>query len=452
MRFRRVPSRGLLVGLPLVLASGFMSGGAHAAEEAAPAQPEPPQSAPATQPEPQTLLVAKLPRVRFSGFTQADWVAMNQNTQEEIDVRGQPQNQQRFVLRRARLRADVDRGILTGAFELDANTVNGPQVRPIAAEVTARWPVKRSGDFDFAATIGLMQTPFGAEVQELDYVRPFLERSAVSSAFFPGVYDLGMRFRGRYRFLHYALGLMNGDPIGEKAFPGRDPNKSKDLVFRVGVKTDVTHRLNVDAGFSGLSGSGFHAGTPTTKDQLVWRDTNEDGIVDTTEIQVIPGTAATPSQTFRRFGVGADLKVRFKIAHLGNLELRGEIMRGNNLDRGLFIADPISTGHDLRETGYYVGISQELTRWGLLGLRYDKYDPDSDASEQQGLTLVPRNRSVSTWAIVGALRLPNEHSPLSAGRLLFEYDRNQNALGRGTNGTPASLASDTAILRAEITY
>ncbi len=406
----------------------------------------------AARAEPHEPIVAKLPRVRFSGFTQVDWVAMNQNSQEELDVRGQPQNQERFVLRRARLRADVDRGLITGGLELDANTVSGPQVRPIAAEVTARWPVKRGSPYDFALTMGLIQTPFGAEVQELDYVRPFLERSAVSNAFFPGVYDLGMRFRGRYRFLHYAFGLMNGDPIGDKSFPGRDPNKSKDLVFRVGVKTDVTRRIDVDMGFSGLSGSGFHAGTPTTKDQLVWRDTNEDGIVDTTEIQVIPGTAATPSQTFRRFGVGADLKVRVNVGRLGHLTLRGEIMRGNNLDRGLFIADPISTGHDLRETGYYVGLSQEVTRYGLLGVRYDRYDPDSDASEQQGLTLVPRDRSVSTFAMLAGLRLPNEHSPLSAGRLLFEYDRNYNALGRGTNGTPTTLASDTAILRAEITY
>jgi hypothetical protein len=146
------------------------------------------------------------------------------------------------------------------------------------------------------------------------------------------------------------------------------------------------------------------------------------------------------------------VKVRFRFAHIGRLELRGEVMRGNNLDRGLFIADPISTGHDLRETGYYVGVSQELTRWGLIGIRYDKYDPDSDATEQQGLTLVPRDRSVSTWAFLGALRLPSDYSPVSAGRLLFEYDHNQNALGRGQNGLPTTLASDTAILRAEITY
>jgi hypothetical protein len=398
--------------------------------------------------------------VRWGGFIQADWVAMNQSSQDEVDTQGQPINQDRIVLRRARMRAEIDRGIVSGALEIDGNTVNGPQMRPIDAEVSVRWPVTGAGDpearlrpdYDFLLTLGLMQTPFGYETQELDPARPFLERSNVSNAFFPGVYDLGARFRGRYKFLHYAVGLMNGDPIGEKAFPGRDPNKSKDLVFRVGVKTEIIRGVDVNAGFSGLTGSGFHEGTPTTKDQLVWRDTNEDGIVDTSEIQVIAGSAATPSQTFKRFGIGADLVVGMRVPVLGKLQLRGEIMRGNNLDRGMFIADPVSVGRDLRELGWYVGVSQEVTRYGLVGVRYDHYDPDSDALEQQGVSFVPRDKSVSTWAFLGGVKLPSERGPYHAGRLLFEYDKNTNALGRGQNGLPATLASDTAILRAEITF
>jgi hypothetical protein len=325
-----------------------------------------------------------------------------------------------------------------------------------------RWPVPRPPpehadpfarpDNDFLLTMGLFQTPFGMEVQELDTIRPFLERTNMANALFPGSYDLGARFRGRYKFLNYALGLMNGDPIGERAFPGRDPNKSKDLVFRVGASTPITRGFGIDAGFSGLTGSGFHEGTPTTKDQLVWRDTNEDGIVDTTEIQVISGTAATPSQTFHRFAIGGDLRVNARVPVLGKLQLRGEIMRATNLDRGMFVADPISTGRDLREFGWTVGFAQEITRYGVVGVRYDRYDPDSDATEQQGLSFVPRDKSVSTWSFLGGLKLPDASGPLHVGRLLFEYDKNENALGRGPNGLPATLKSDTAILRAEVTY
>ena len=395
-------------------------------------------------------------RVRWGGFMQADWIAMDQRSQDEIDTTGQPLNDNRFVLRRARIRAELDRGIFVGALEIDANTVNGLQMRPIDAEISVRWPtpplLEHRGDYDFMLTMGLFQTPFGYETQELDPVRPFLERSNMINAFFPGVYDLGARLRGRYKFLNYAVGVMNGDPIGEKAFAGRDPNKSKDLVFRVGVKTDVARGVDVDVGFSGLTGSGFHEGTPTTKDQLVWRDANEDGIVDPSEIQVIAGTAATPSQIFKRFAVGADARVSVRVPWLGNLQVRGEIIRASNVDRGMFIADPVSVGRDLREFGYSVGVAQDVTRFGLIGIRYDHYDPDTDAAEQQGLSFVPRDNSVGTWAFVGGLKLPQERGPFNAGRLLFEYDKNTNALGRGANGLPTTLASDTAILRAEITY
>lgn len=39
--------------------------------------------------------------------------------------------------------------------------------------------------------MGLMKIPFGFEVPELDHVRPFLERSTVMRALFPGEFDSG---------------------------------------------------------------------------------------------------------------------------------------------------------------------------------------------------------------------------------------------------------------------
>src|SRR6185295_11594327 len=139
----------------------------------------------------------------------------------------------------------------------------------------------------FMVTLGLIHTPFGFEPGEVAIRRPFLEQTAMSGAFFPGQYDLGFRFIGGFKFVNYALGIMNGDPIGERTFPGRDPNKSKDLVFRVGAAADVTETVRVEGGFSGLTGRGFHRGRRATTDQLVWRDVNEDTVVDPIELQSI---------------------------------------------------------------------------------------------------------------------------------------------------------------------
>src|SRR5215468_1435999 len=111
---------------------------------------------------------------------------MSQSSQNEINwSTGQPLNDKRFTLRRGHLRAEAERGLVSAALEVDANTTNGPQLRPIDAEVRIGWPGPRPGESRapwFDATLGLMKIPFGFEVPELDNVRPFLERANVVRA------------------------------------------------------------------------------------------------------------------------------------------------------------------------------------------------------------------------------------------------------------------------------
>ncbi len=386
--------------------------------------------------------------LRFSGFVQADWGIVRQSSQDEVNAAtGDPLNEKRFVLRRGHVRADYDgEGPVFGSLELDANTIKAPTVRLLDAEASFRWPfAKEAAPPSLVTTMGLFKIPFGFEVLEADNKRPFLERATVLRALFPGEFDLGLRLKLKWRALNLAMALMNGAPIGEKQFPGRDPNESKDLVGRLGATTTPLDGVAVDFGVSGVTGSGFHKGTPSTKDQLVWRDTNENGIVEPTEIQVIPGGSATASQNFRRFALGADAQVRVAIPVLGELALRSELVLGKNLDRGIFPADPVAIGRDLRETGWYAGATQELTRWGMLGLRYDRYDADADASRQAGAAIVPSRAVFTTLAVMGMLRW-------SPGRLILEYDHNTNPLGRDASGAPTTLKDDMLTLRAEVTF
>jgi hypothetical protein len=421
---------------------------------------------------------APLP-IAVSGYVHIDWVVFRQSSQNELTQDGEPLNEDRFVLRRARLRGERDLGLFHGAFEIDANTVNGPQLRPINAEATFKWPAARpyartawaydpSGASQplgsapaedrtraatpkasepwFMVTAGLFRTPFGFEVAESERERPWLERSTVSSALFPQSFDLGLRVVGGFQFVRYALAIMNGDPIAERTFPGRDPNKSKDLVFRVGGATAVTEAIHLEGGLSGVTGRGFHPGQPATKDVIQWQDANADGVVDTlTELQIIPGSPATPSSSFKRFAVGADLRATVTLPVLGDLHLRAEVVRGTNLDRGLFVSDPVVATRDLRQLGWYVGAAQEITRWAFVGVRYDRYDPDADAREQEPFGVVPRDLSMSTWAFSAAVRT-------RMARLVAEYDHRQNALGRDTSGRPATLADDSFTLRAEVRF
>jgi hypothetical protein len=385
--------------------------------------------------------------LRLSGFAQFDAVAWSQDAQDQLNPStGAPLNDTRFFVRRARVRIDVDYRMVQGALEFDGNTVNGYQARLIGVEASLVWRNPRARDVPWLQlTAGSFKIPFGFEVQQKDYERLFLERSTMEHAFFPGEYDLGARLFGGWRFIRYSLAAMNGDPIGEKAFPGRDPNQSKDLIGRLGVEL-LLRRIGIAGSFSALWGTGFHSGTPATKDQLVWRDTNQDGAVQINEISVIPGQASTPSQSFGRWAVGGELRVGADLPRLGQLFVYGELTYATNLDRNIVIADPVATARDLRELGFYVAATQELTPWAAVGIRYDLYDPDRDANDLRGGVQVPKDSSYSTLAATVAARYPGY------GRLIAEYDHATNALGRTPAGIPTTLGSDQFILRAEVRF
>jgi hypothetical protein len=385
--------------------------------------------------------------VRLSGYIQADGVLYDQASQDEVDPStGAPLNQDRYMVRRARLHIDVDHGRMAGALELDANTVNGASAGVIDAEVTVRARARDGTGRPWGdASIGLLRTPWGYEVSERDQDRFFLERSTVSRALFPGVFDLGVRLRAGWRFLNVQVALMNGDPLADRTFPVQDPNRAKDFVGRIGV-SGIRRRVAFSAGLSGLAGTGFHRGTPETKDVLVWRDQNQDGIVQLSEIQVIPGTAATPSQNFPRFALGVDALATVAVPRLGALGVFAEVMWASNLDRGLVPADPVASGRNLREQGWVVGIVQELGPHFAVGARYDYYNPDADAFQQQAAAVVPFDASFTTWTGTFGWRWN------ALDRVTAEVQHFTNPLGRTAAGLPTTLGGDTIVVRGQIAW
>lgn len=401
------------------------------------------QDTPAASPQ---APLADLVNLKFSGFLQADAVLLRGSSEDELNPStGEPLNQTRFLVRRARVRADLVMPWISGGIELDGNTVKGATARLQAAEAALRYQPDATLPPLAMLTLGLFKTPWGHEVLESDRDRLFLERGNASSALFPGEYDLGAKVSGGWRFLRYALGVMNGHPLGEKAFPGRDPLALKDVVGRVGVDTRL-ETVSVQAGFSFLTGHGFTPGVAATKDQLVWRDINEDNQVQLTEIQVIAGYPAQPSQRFARDALGGDLTVTVPLGEQFTLQVFGELYWANNLDRAFQVADPVGAGRALRELGYVGGLTAQLGRYGVAGVRYDFYNPDRDASEVRNGAQVARDNSLSTLALVVGVQLPPH------GRLVLEYDHNTNSLGRDTTGAPAPLPDDALTVRAQVAF
>jgi hypothetical protein len=398
-----------------------------------------------TDEAPPAVTAARL-GLSLTGYLQADWALYNQLSQNQLSPSGAPLNQTEFFIRRARLRAAIERPWVAGLVEFDGNTVNGTQARLIGAEASVKLPPQYGQPIPLLmATIGLFKIPFGFEVGQSDRDRLFLERSTAEHGLFPGEYDAGARLMGGWRFVRYVFAVMDGEPIGERTFPLRDPNKNKDFVGRLGVETPVTPSVWIAGGFSGLSGTGFHAGTAATKTSLQWTDLNGNGVLDNGEIQIIPGSAALPSANFSRFGYGADLRLGIDEPAVGSTIVYSEIYWAKNLDRGVLPADPVAFGRDYREFGVYLGVTQELGPHATVGIRYDFYNPDADSvNHVMGATL-PTAFAYQTVAFAAQWGT-------SWGRLVAEYDLNRNKNGRDVEGNPTNLASNAFYLRGQVGF
>ena len=86
-----------------------------------------------------------------------------------------------------------------------------------------------------------------------------------------------------------------------------------------------------------------------------------------------------------------------------------------------------------------------MTSYARIGVRYDYYNPDQDATRIQITAPVPLDLSYSTWAIAAAFTT-------RYGRLIVEGDLNQNHLGRDLLGNPTNLRSNQIGVRGEVKF
>jgi hypothetical protein len=383
--------------------------------------------------------------VSLYGYVQADYQIRQSSEDQLVSGSGQPLNQDRFLVRRGRLGLTMERTYGEGRIEIDGNTVNGPAFRLVDVEASAKWPGQGENVPPVVmGTIGMFRIPFGREVPQDDRDRLFMERTTLAQALFPGQYDLGVRVGGGWRFVRYVLAVQNGQPLESNPFAGLDPNHQKDVMGRLGVENSV-EQMDFAAGVSGLRGTGFHSGAVATKPTVQWNDADENGSVSSTELTGAPGQSAGPSSTFTRFAFGADVAISKRFSPRLKTSLAAELVLAQDLDRGVFPADPKGIlGRSMREIGYYVALTQEFGRW-QLGVRYDYYNPDQDSSKNAKGSPVPTDVSYSTVAVAAACVAP-------WGRLILEYDHNRNHLGIDSTGMPANLSDDAVVVRGEVRF
>jgi hypothetical protein len=402
--------------------------------------------------------------VAWRGLVQTDYVRTQQSEDQLADGTGLPLNQDRFVLRRGRLIASgssrqSNAGLsLAYVVEGDFNTRDGARAGLRQVEGALVWTMPSRHWSELPLTVrfgaGVVPVPFGYEVyQQRDAERWFTERSVLGRAFVPGQLDVGARLSSSLDWDDARIGLdaaiQNGEPLGSGSFPGGDPNAAKDVAVRATASMPLGSRARLEFGISGLSGTGFHAGTVPSEETLVWRDFNEDGIVQLGELQAIAPAAGTPSENFERWGLGGELRSFSEFPGIGTLSLMLEAALASNLDRAVRPADPVFLGRDQRQSGFYAAATQEIGPNAVVGFRFDYYRPEIDRTELQGGELVRSHEAFTTYTMLAGGRLTLGRVE---GRLIAEYAIQRDPLGRDASGRPSDLRNDTFTARAQVSF
>jgi hypothetical protein len=122
----------------------------------------------------------------------------------------------------------------------------------------------------------------------------------------------------------------------------------------------------------------------------------------------------------------------------------GELLLAQNMDRALFVSNPVVTGLDQRMFGWSAAAWQEITRWGIAGIRIDVYDPNSDLFDQRAGRLHPDDQRITTFTWLAGLRLEDR------ARLLLQHEIIRDRLGRDQAGVPTDLANNAWTLRLQV--
>ncbi len=382
-------------------------------------------------------------QVDLTGYVQADSIAWSEDSSDELDPgTGEPLNQERFLIRRGRLRAETRRDALSGSIEFDGNTVNGAVARILSAQVG--YTVGERGKPLVVLSAGLFKIPFGAGAGPTSATSRSSSRLRSRVRCFPAT-TMVVRWRAAATAsAQWSVALMNGAPSA--MHNGRERTSARAMTSSVGSARSSMPVSVADRGRRlGDHRAGLHAGTAATKDELQWVDENQDGIVQTTELQIVPGMTATPSQGFERNALGADIAVHWCLCKVGVGTAFAELVAATNLDRGIVYADPIVTDRDLRQLGFAIGIVQSIGEHAQLGVRYDRYDADRDANEREGVVLVGVDKVFSTVSVMATARWND-------ARVLVQYDHERNPFGRDDAGTPTTRSADKVTVRAQVGF
>ncbi|MEK6783642.1 MAG: hypothetical protein AABY93_18210 [Bacteroidota bacterium] len=334
--------------------------------------------------------VEVLKRIKITGWIQAQYQWAEEKGAANLDGGDFASNSdQRFMIRRGRVKFTYTQKLSQFVFQLNG-TERGVNLVEIFGKVTDPWTKSIS------LTAGVMNRPFGFEIEQSSSVRESPERSRYSQILMPNERDLGAKITfepsvdKKFYGLKIDAGFYNGQGI---AVPGTNSSIAstgafvndgvnefdgfKDFIGRLSY-----YRNSKDERYRyGIGLSHYNGGIVNRSNILYELDGNSYVAADTTS-QTFKGKSAS-----RKY-VGTELFFSVK-SILGKTTLRGEYIFGiqpgvDNSSRSAS-ALPAKKAAYLRDfNGSYAYLIQRLgqTKHELV-LKYEWYDPNDKLSSSE---------------------------------------------------------------------
>jgi hypothetical protein len=307
--------------------------------------------------------VSGLKKIKLSGYIQGRW-EHSEASVDGLKADGKSvANSDRFLVRRARLKAVYEGRNAEYLLQIDA-TGDGVTLKDAEATIVDTWT-----PLNLRLTAGQFKVPFGYELLQSSGDREMPERSAIVRAYFDGERDRGLRLTARYQFLRLAVALINGNMVKDTSvykstslYGTNDPNKFKDF----------SGRLGVDFGFvtGGVSAYLGHGPMSTT---VKAGATSSDPVTITYDNK-------------RHTRLGADVQAYFDVPSVGGLALKGELVWGK--DSAIYWNDqPGNPATDVKKLGWILTAVQNIGDNLGVVVRVDQIDPNTSKDNDKVTTV-----------------------------------------------------------------
>jgi phosphate-selective porin len=392
-------------------------------------------------------VVRRLENLHFSGYIQPQFqIASSKGAPSYNGGAFQPNTNNRFMLRRARIKVDYilpnkeenfPQALFT--FQIDA-TERGVVVRDMFAKVFEPKGKK------FSLTAGIFARPFGYEINLSSAFRETPERGRASQILMPTERDLGAMISyetkkrsGQPQF-KWDAGFFNGQGLSGPA----DFDSYKDLITRLAMKPwTIKKHYTLSAGLSYLNGGWMQASR--YRYQMALQGGNRVFAVDSSLSNV--------GSRLPRIYYGAD--AQFAIRHRwGKTEWRAEYWWGRQPGTEETTTNPgtlpLEPNYLRRFDAAFFYFLQNIVneKWELM-VKWDWYDPNTDV---KGADIGKAGTNLSTTDV--------KYSTLGAGlthyvndklKVLAYYDWVQNEATR-LNGFTADQSDNIFTLRMQFRF